>query len=437
MLGYYVKLALLSLRRSPGLTALMVLSIGIGVALAMTTWTLERSMTRDPIPEKSAELFVPTIDMWGPSARSSSMQNNNEPPNQLDYSTTVALMRDHRARFQSPVYWLTPSIIPARVGDHPFNSSGFAVSDEFFPMLDVPFQYGTGWGESDGTAGAQVVVISRELNDKLFDGGDSVGKTLNIDGHNFRIVGVLARWDPQPVYYDVAAFGGFSLQPTEFFLPFNTAITLRIPSSGPLDCVQAPKQAGFDGLMRSTCAWISYMVQLDNTAAVQEYKNYLEGLARQRYSWPPNVRLRDLMSWLEYLQVVPSGIKILKLVGFGLLVVCLVDTIGLMLAKFLRRGGEIGVRRALGAPRYAIYAQFLTEGAVVGVAGGVVGILLTWLAMLWLRAKFPQDWSQLTEVNVTLLILTLVVAVVATVLAALYPTWRAAHIQPAWQLKTN
>lgn len=436
MFGYYLDLALRSLKRSPGLTALMVLSIGVGVALAMTTWTLVQTMSSDPIPQKSAQLFVPTIDMWGPSAHGKG-SGDKEPPAMFDYATTMALLGDHRARLQSPAYWIQPTVIPTRANEHPFGTSGFAVSSELFPMLNVPFLHGSGWSRADDAARAQVVVISNELNDIVFGGGNSVGKTLNLHGGSYRVVGVMGGWNPQPVYFDVPANGGFMLQPIGVLMPFNTAIAMQIPHYGSTDCYMAPAQPGFAGLLHSNCIWISYIAQLDGAQAVHQYQQYLEGFARQHFDWLPNVRLRGLMAWLNYLQVVPPGIQILRLVGMGLLLVCLVDTIGLMLAKFLRRSGEIGVRRALGAPRGAIYAQFLTEGAVIGAAGGVLGLLLTWLGMLWLRQRLPENWSALTPVDVQLLALALLVAILATLLAALYPTFRAAHVEPAWQLKSN
>lgn len=436
MFGYYLDLALRSLKRSPGLTALMVLSIGIGVALAMSTWTLVHLMARDPIPQKSAQLFVPTIDMWGPAAHATAMRGN-DPPVLLDYATAAALLHDRRATYQSANYWIAPTVVPSRAGLHPFNVSGFAVTGQLFPMLDVPFQYGGGWSDADDKDRAQVVVIGRELNNKVFGGGDSVGRTLELNGRNYQVVGVLKEWNPQPVYYDVPAFGGFMIQPVEVFLPFNTAVAAHLPVSGDRGCFSTPEQPGFEGLLQSSCGWISYIAQLDSPAAAQQYKDYLTALAQQRFTWPPNVRLYGLTAWLDYLQAVPSGIRILRFVGIGLLIVCLVDTIGLMLAKFLRRSGEIGVRRALGATRRAIYAQFLTEGAMIGVAGGVLGIILTWLAMAGLRAVYPRTWSALAQVDTQLLAVTLLVAIAATLLAALYPTWRAAHVQPAWQIKSN
>ncbi|MEO8779310.1 MAG: ABC transporter permease [Rhodanobacter sp.] len=436
MFGYYLALAIRSLKRSPGLTALMVLSIGVGVALAMTTWTLVRTMSSDPIPQKSAQLFVPTIDMWGPAAHAKE-GGDNEPPDMLDYGTAVALMREHRAHFQSPAYWVQPTVIPARADEHPFGTSGFAVSSELFPMLDVPFLYGSGWSPADDKASAQVVVISSELNAKLFGGGNSVGKMLKLHGGSYRVAGVMRDWNPQPVYFDVPANGGFMLQPISVLLPFSTATAAQLPHDGSTECYKSSAEPGFTGLLHSSCIWISYIVQLDGAPAVHQYQQYLEGFARQRFDWPPNVRLRGLMAWLGYLQAVPPGIQILRLVGVGLLIVCLVDTVGLMLAKFLRRSAEIGVRRALGAPRRAIYAQFLTEGAVIGVAGGAIGLLLTWLGMLWLRQRLPDGWSALAPLDAGMLAEALLVATLATLLAALYPTFRAAHVQPAWQLKSN
>lgn len=436
MFGYYLDLALRSLRRSPGLTALMVLSIGVGVALAMSSWTLEHLMSRDPIPQKSAQIYFPTLDAWGPAAHAKA-SNGNDPPDLLDYGTAKALLRDHRAKYQSAVYAIQPAVTPASPGVHPFHEFGFAVTGEFFPMLDVPFKYGSGWSNADDAGRAQVVVISEALNDKLFGGGDSVGRTLGIDGRSYRVVGVLGDWHPRPSFYDVPAVGALLQNPPGLFMPFNTAIAAQMPSDGGTICFKSQAEPGYAGLLRSSCVWLGYLAQLDTPAAAQHYKDYLEGLARQRFNWPPNVRLYRLKAWLDHMQVTQGTFQFLQLVGCGLLLVCLVDTIGLMLAKFMRRSGEIGVRRALGAPRRAIYAQFLTEASLIGVAGGVLGVPLTWFAMLWIRSIVAIGWQWLTQMNVGLLASTLTVAVVATILAAVYPVWRAAHVQPAWQIKMN
>ena len=440
MFSYYLELALRSLKRSPGLTALMVLAIGFGVAASMTTWSVFRAVSGDPIPWKSSKLFVPQIDAWGPSGRSD--KDDGEPSDAMNYTDAMALMRQHRARLQSAMYQISPSVVPSGAGRHPMNVGGHAVYSEFFPMLDVPFLYGSGWSANDDAQRAAVVVISSKLNEKLFGGANSVGKSLNMEGKDYRVVGVLNKWNPQPRFYDVVNSGGFSDGIEDVFVPFQRAIDVGIPNDGNTNCNAIPAESGFVGLQHSSCVWIAFMVELDDAAAVSTYRDYLTGYARDqqkagRFGWAPNIRLRNVPAFLDHEHVVPSDTKVSLLVALGLLLVCLVNTVGLLLAKFLRRSSEIGVRRALGAPRKAIYAQFLTEAGVVGLAGGVLGLLLTGAGVASVGWGLPKSISTLAKLDVSLLVITLVVAVIATLLAGLYPTFRASRVQPAWQLKSN
>jgi putative ABC transport system permease protein len=441
MLGYYVDLAIRSLKRSPGLTLLMILAVAFGVAASMTSYSVFRAVSGDPIPWKSSQLYVPQIDIWGPKGRLD-QTNNNDPPDAMDYTDAVALMRDHRARYQSAMYRVSPSIVPPDPTMHPINVGGHAVYSEFFPMFDVPFKYGSGWSaESDGQRAA-VVVISSKLNQKLFGGTNSVGKTLDIDGKDYRVVGVLNNWDPKPVFYDVVNTGGFTSEQEDVFLPFQRAIDVAMPNDGNTNCSEIPKGSGFVGLQQSSCVWIAYMAELDDKAAAAAYKGYLDGYFRDqkaagRFDWPLNNRLRSLPEWLDVEHVVPSDTKISLVVALGLLVVCLVNTAGLLLAKFLRRSSEIGVRRALGAPRLAIYTQFLIEAGTVGLSGGLLGLLLTWVGVWGVSWVLPKEISTLAHIDASLLVLTLLVAVITTMLAGLYPTFRASRVQPALQLKSN
>ena len=438
MFSYYRELAFRSLKRSPGLTALMVLTIGFGVAASMTTFSVFRAVSGDPIPWKSSKLFVPQIDMWGPTGRAS----DGEPPNAMDYTDAVALMRDHRAKLQSAMYQISPSVVPTDAGKHPINISGHAVYSEFFPMLEVPFLYGSGWSADDDNQRAAVTVISSKLNQKLFGGINSVGKTVSMEGKDYRVVGVLNNWNPQPRFYDVVNSGGFSTGVEDVFVPFQRAIDIGIQNDGNTNCNAIPKESGFVGMQHSSCVWIAYMAELDDAAAATAYKEYLDGYAHNqqqsgRFSWAPNNRLRDLTAWLDNQKVVPSDTKVSLLVALGLLIVCLVNTAGLLLAKFLRRSSEIGVRRALGAQRSEIYAQFLTEAGIIGLAGGVLGLLFTGVGVACVSWVLPKDIATLARVDFVLLLLTLLIAVIATLLAGLYPTYRASRVQPAWQLKSN
>lgn len=441
MFGYYLDLAVRSLKRSPGLTVLMILIIGFGVAASMTSYSVFRAVSGDPIPWKSSRLFVPQIDIWGPKGHAD-QTNNNEPPEALDYTDAVALMRDHRGKYQSAMYRVSPSIVPPDPHMHPIDVGGHAVYSDFFTMLDVPFKYGSGWGADSDTQRAAVVVLNSKLNQKLFGGANSVGKTVDIDGKDYRVVGVLDNWNPTPVYFDVVNTGGFTTGQEDVFLPFTRAIDVGMGNDGNTNCSEIPKGSGFVGLQQSSCVWIAYMVELDDKAAASAYKEYLDDYFRDqkaagRFDWPVNNRLRDLPAWLEAEHVVPSDTKVSLVVALGLLLACLVNTAGLLLAKFLRRSSEIGVRRALGAPRAAIYMQFLIEAGMVGMTGGVLGLLLTWVGIYGVSWVLPKEIATLARIDLSLLALTLLVAVAATMLAGLYPTFRASRVQPALQLKTN
>ncbi|MCD9006282.1 ABC transporter permease [Luteimonas sp. XNQY3] len=437
MLGYYFRLGLRRLSRHPALTALMVASIAIGVATSMTTYAVFRATSGDPIPERSAQLYTLQIDNWGPDV---TVERGGEPPRAITYRDTIALMRDQHARRQTAMYPLTSLIIPDDPARLPFPAKSYATYAQTFAMFQVPFLYGQGWTDQDDEARADVTVISRSLNDSLFGGVNSVGRTVSIEGRSYRVTGVMDDWNPQPIFYDAANTKGFG-RPAELFMPFTLAINLELPTAGSRSCYKTP-DAGWEAWLQSECAWVAYWVELPDAATAEEYRNYLHNYASQqqqsgRFDWPANVRLHTVLEWLDYLKIVPAESKMSALLGFGFLLICLVNTIGLLLARFMRRAQEVAVRRALGAPRSAIYQQFLVEAGTVGLAGGLVGLPLTALGIVGAGLVFEPQIARLAVLDVPLAILTVLVAVVSTVLVALYPVWRTAQIQPAWQLSTN
>ena len=124
------------------------------------------------------------------------------------------------------------------------------------------------------------------------------------------------------------------------------------------------------------------------------------------------------------------------LLAAGFLLVCVVNTVGLLLAKFTSHAGEIGVRRALGATQSQVFQQYLVQAGVVGAAGGLLGLGFTF-AGLWLLARQSAEVAAVAHMNPTMLLATVVVAVVSALLAGLLPTWRACRVVPAIQLKTQ
>lgn len=146
--------------------------------------------------------------------------------------------------------------------------------------------------------------------------------------------------------------------------------------------------------------------------------------------------MRDVPALLDHHQVVPSDVRLQLWLAIGFLLVCLVNTVGLLLAKSLRRASEIGVRRALGASRRAIFAQFLIEAGAIGVAGGIVGLGLALLG-LWAVRQNPSSYAELAKLDLTMLLTTFALSIVASLLAGLLPAWRAMQVTPAIQLKSQ
>jgi putative ABC transport system permease protein len=142
------------------------------------------------------------------------------------------------------------------------------------------------------------------------------------------------------------------------------------------------------------------------------------------------------MEWLDYNKVVPGDVRLQVWLAFGFLLVCLLNTVGLLLAKFLRRSGEVGVRRALGASRREIFMQCLVEAGTVGMAGGIVGLALAWLG-LWAVRQQPASYAELAHLDPLMLLTTFVLAVGASLLAGIIPAWQAMQVTPAIQLKSQ
>ncbi|MDE2317850.1 MAG: FtsX-like permease family protein, partial [Xanthomonadaceae bacterium] len=301
-----------------------------------------------------------------------------------------------------------------------------------------PFADGGGWTASDDHKHARVAVIARDLADKLYGTPHAVGRILRLGRYDFRVVGVIDRWNPEPHFYDLTL--GDYAKSEQVFLPFETAMELKQGIEGSMNC-WGHFPADGDMTKADGCAWVQFWVQLDTPAQVAAYRAFLVSYSDQqkalgRFARSPNIRLRDVMAWLNYNRVVPGSVQLQTLLALGFLLVCLVNMVALLLVKFLRRGGELSVRRAMGASKRAVFAQLLVEASLVGVAGGLAGLLLAFLG-LWIVRQQPVQYAALAHLDGAMLGATIVLAVCATMLAALFPAWRACRIVPARLLKTQ
>jgi putative ABC transport system permease protein len=440
VLGYYFDLALRSLRRNTVLTSLMVLAIAVGIGASMTTLTVMHLLSRDPLPGRSTHLFYPQVN---PTPKG--YERGDQPPDVMDYRSAMDLWTARRADRQTLVIDSQLRVTAPDAHVPPLMARMLSTTADFFPMFAVPFRYGGGWTPEDDANRAQVAVISADYNQRLFGGANSVGRKIRLRDTYVRIVGVLDRWRPSPLYYDVAA-GRFAHGDTadlygktqDVMTPVSTGVQINDGNFQQFDCWAVPATPGH--LVDATCVWVKLWVQLDTPAKVAAYRDFLAGYAAQqaslgRYEVAGNTQLRSLMEWLDYNGVVPGDVQLQMWLAFAFLVICLFNAVGLLLAKFLRRSGEIGVRRALGATRRDVFTQCLMEAGVIGLLGGTGGWMLT-LVGLWLVRQQPVAYADMVHLDVGMFVTTFILAVATSLLAGFFPAMRASRVAPALQLKT-
>lgn len=439
MFAYYFRLALLSLRRNPMLTALMIAAIALGIGAAMTSLTVLRAMSGNPLAHKEGLVFRPQLDNWSPG-RAWNADDPNDLPSLFTYRDAMALYEAKQARYQAAMF---PNVLPVEPTNEDMKATLASVlftHADIFPMFDMPFLYGGGWSREQDRDNARVVVLSRARNEELFGGEDSVGRKLRLGGEDFTVVGVLDRWDPQPKFYEPSS-GGFA-DAEEMFVPFNLGIERELQSSNNNSCWKDPGN-GYQAWLTSDCIWMAFWVELEGSGDRERYLSLMNNYVSEqkklgRFERPLNNQLSTVGEWLVKQQVVSNDARTQVWLSFAFLVVCLINTVGLLLAKFMARASEIGLRRAVGASRREVFTQYLTESGVVGVAGAGCGLLLTWLGLVGLRSLYGEGAiASVARLDTEMMVITVAVALVASVLAGLYPTWRACEVTPATQLKSN
>jgi putative ABC transport system permease protein len=438
MFSYYLKLGLLSIRRNPILSALMVAAIAVGIGACMTIVNIDYIMSGNPIPHRSDVLYHVQLDNWDPY---NAAVGTDLPPRQVTYRDGTALLAAQKARRQVLSYKTWRIIQPDDPDQLPFQVESRSTTADFFPMFDTPFLYGSGWDKAADDSLEYVVVINREINEQLFGGENSVGRTLMINGDPYRISGVLDAWQPTPKFYDVNNndFG----EVEEIFFPHSVSISEELSSNGNTNCWKPMTENGWEAFINSECVWMQFWVELYGEKEKQDYHAFLDAYVESqkelgRFPRPLNNRLNNVMEWMDVESVVDDDVQVLLGLAVLFLIVCLLNTIGLLLAKIMRRSGDISLRRALGASRSAIFSQYIVEAGLIGLAGGLFGIAMTWLGLQGIKMLYGEFEAveRLITMDWVMIFGAIFLAIVSALSAALYPTWRACGIHPASQLKT-
>jgi putative ABC transport system permease protein len=426
------------MRRNPIMTALMIAAIAVGIGVSMTTLTVYHLMSGDPIPDKSDVLFAVTMDSWDP-LRPFDDDYPERAPHQLTFGDAERLLALAEGRRRSAMFESGLIIEPLIDGELPFESGARVATADFFAMFDVPFLYGGPWDRSADAAAEPVVVLSRSLNERLFGGEDSVGKSLTMEDTRFLVAGVIDTWEPTPRFYDPIN-GGFQ-EVNDMFIPFSLTRLLELESYGSDWGWKSEDNASFEDWLNSESVWIQYFVELDRASERDGYVAHLDAYVGEqkrlgRFERPMNNRIYNVTEWMEYHDVVADDTKVLVGLSFLFLTVCLLSTIALLLTKFVGRKSETSLRRALGASRRVIFRQQIVEVAVIGFFGGLIGLALAELGLRGIKLLYDAP-PGLVRLDWMMVMTAIGIAIVSAMLAGLYPAWRVCRIPPATQLKTQ
>jgi putative ABC transport system permease protein len=427
--GHYLYLSSRSLRRSPLLFLQVVFTLAFGVAAFGATSGAFLSMSRQPVGERGSNLFHPQVDPRPLAGH----EIDAEPPDDLTLADAEALLRISAPATATITSrnWL-PLISENSAQPVAKMAITRAATRDFFRMFGAEFRFGSAWSVAAENGRANLVVLSDKTNKAIFNGENSVGRTLVIATKPFQVVGVLKPWDVLPRFYDLG--DGAYADPEEIFMPFTSWRALpQDYGYGPMRCFGTTHEEATS----DRCTWVQMWVQATSQQAeelLRRLRSYsAEQIRTGRFQRSANVRLRTASEWLAYKDVVPSSVRIQWWVSAGLLFACLLTASGLQVVTFRTRYSEFGVRRAMGASRRDITLQLIIESVLIGVTAGAVGCAGA-VALIYTMRFSPEKYAAYLSVDAVGLSVAIVAALVAALLATIGPAVRASSVAPYRQL---
>ncbi len=398
-----------------GFTAAAVFTLALGISANVTIFSIISEFFFRPLPVKDPDQLVLVLQksaVW-------KLPHGHSWLDFRDYRERVGVFSDMLAVALNPVHLSV-------AGQQPEREWVETVSGNYFSMLGVEPKLGRLFQREEGEKpGADpIIVLSHDYWQRKFGGDPSaIGKTINVNGHPFTVVGVTpetfgsAQWSMAPRAFVPASMLGQVSPEGEKWLQARSAIIFKVMAR--LKPGVTVAQAG---------AAVDIVAQQLIRDFPDEHKEAKVFVARERYCRPEP-------SFVEFAPLASSIFVVLA--GLVLLIAC-ANVANLMFSRAAGRVSEMAIRTAIGADRPRLIRQLLAESVLLAVIAGAVGILLAnWSGKLLsglapagdipTRSEASGDWR--------VLVITFLISVLAGVVTGLAPALRATRFDLHTTLK--